>query len=303
MKLEICDICKSYGKKQALDHVSLSLEPGIYGLLGPNGSGKTTLMSILTNNLKEDSGEILFDGGDIKKAGRTFFSRIGYMPQYPGLYPDFTVSRMMWYMAALKDVAGQLKGNARTESVDAEIRQLLHVMDLESYAGQKIRTLSGGTKQRLALALALLGSPDILILDEPTAGLDPMQRIALRNYIAQISFEKIVILATHVVPDVESIAQEIILLKDGAVLDVAPPDQLTAHLQGKVWSINCKENEIPEMQKQFRISNISQQTEGAEKTAVLRVLSDAKPAEGAVLVSPVLDDYYLFVFNTDAARE
>ena len=198
MKLIIKGISKSYGSTLALSNFTATLEPGIYALLGPNGSGKSTLMNIITDNLKADSGEILYDDGsgnaeNVLKMGVRFREKIGFMPQYPGLYPNFTVERFMWYIAALK---GMKKEDAKTQ-----IAEILHAVELDDVPRRKIGALSGGMKQRLALAQAVLGDPEILILDEPTAGLDPKQRIAIRNLISKIAFNKIVIFATHVVAD------------------------------------------------------------------------------------------------------
>ena len=200
MKLTIDSISKSYGTNLALNGFSATLDAGIYALLGPNGSGKSTLMNILTDNLKADSGEITYEDADsvrenVLDMGVRFREKLGFMPQYPGLYPNFTVERFMWYMAALK-------GLSKEESM-RQIPEILAAVELDDVPKRKIGALSGGMKQRLTLAQAVLGDPEILILDEPTAGLDPKQRIAIRNYISKIAFNKIVLIATHVVPDIE----------------------------------------------------------------------------------------------------
>ena len=220
MKLSINQISKSYGTNKALSDFTADLTPGIYALLGPNGSGKSTLMNIITDNLKADSGSITYadgegEGEDVLRMGVRFRSLLGFMPQYPGMYPTFTVERFLWYMAALKDVGAHLKGKARKQYIADEIAALLKAVELDDVPHRKIGALSGGMKQRLALAQAVLGDSKILILDEPTAGLDPKQRIAIRNYISRIAFDKIVIIATHVVSDIEYIAREIIMLKKG----------------------------------------------------------------------------------------
>lgn len=207
MKLEVKDIAKRYGQTEALKGVSFSLTPGIYGLLGPNGAGKSTLIGILTGNLKADSGTVLFNGEDVDQLGEAYRKALGYMPQQQALYPAFTVTGFLSYMAALK---GMEKNEARRQ-----IPEVLEMVELSDYAGRKIKTLSGGMKQRVLIAQAVLNNPEIIILDEPTAGLDPRQRIAVRNMISRISANKIVLIATHVVSDVEFIAKELILLKDG----------------------------------------------------------------------------------------
>lgn len=292
MKLCFREVTKSYGSNLALDHFTASLEPGIYALLGPNGSGKSTLMNILTDNLKADAGEITYtsDEGvaeDVLKMGVRFREKLGFMPQYPGLYPNFTVERFMWYMAALKGLS--------KEKAKADIPAILAAVELDDVPRRKIGALSGGMKQRLALAQAVLGDPEILILDEPTAGLDPKQRIAIRNYIAKIAFDKIVLIATHVVPDIEFIAKDIILLKKGVIVDNAPPHQLTKKIEGKVWNVPCEETEVQRMQDTYRVTNISRDDEHGD--VILRILAEEKPKDDAKAAAPTLEDYYLYVFG------
>ena len=292
MKLCFREVTKSYGSNLALDHFTASLEPGIYALLGPNGSGKSTLMNILTDNLKADAGEITYtsDEGvteDVLKMGVRFREKLGFMPQYPGLYPNFTVERFLWYMAALKGLP--------REKAKADIPAILAAVELDDVPRRKIGALSGGMKQRLALAQAVLGDPEILILDEPTAGLDPKQRIAIRNYIAKIAFDKIVLIATHVVPDIEFIAKDIILLKKGVIVDNAPPHQLTKKIEGKVWNVPCEETEVQRMQDTYRVTNISRDDEHGD--VILRILAEEKPKDDAKAAAPTLEDYYLYVFG------
>ncbi len=212
--LTLENITKKYGKVTALDGVSLEFGRGIYALLGPNGSGKTTMMSLICGLLAPTEGRILFDGGEIKALGASYRARLGYMPQYPGMYPNFTVLDFLYYLSELKG----LKGN------DGEIAYLLRCLELDDVAQRRVRALSGGMKQRLALCGALLGSPEIIILDEPTAGLDPAQRVAVKRLISEIAAEKTVIWATHIVSDIENIAREIIFLKKGRVIEKSAPD-------------------------------------------------------------------------------
>lgn len=290
MNLSINDITKSYGQNKALDNFKAELSSGIYALLGPNGSGKSTLMNIITDNLKAGSGNITYDGEDTLKMGVRFREKLGFMPQYPGMYPNFTIERFMWYMAALK---GLSKADAKVQ-----IFQILQAVELDDVPRKKIGSLSGGMKQRLALAQAVLGNPEILILDEPTAGLDPKQRIAIRNYISQISFNKIVVIATHVVSDIEYIAKEIIILKKGVIMNIAPPAELSKSIEGKVWSIGVSEESVQEMQSKYRVINISKNDAGVN----LRVLADVKPDESNVAgVTPTLEDYYLYIFGEATA--
>ncbi len=296
MKLNINGVTKSYGTNLALDHFTLELEPGIYALLGPNGSGKSTLMNIITDNLKADSGIISYtsDDGvteDVLKMGVRFREKLGFMPQYPGLYPNFTVERFMWYMAALK---GMDKASAKSQ-----IPEILGAVELDDVPRRKIGALSGGMKQRLTLAQAVLGDPEILILDEPTAGLDPKQRIAIRNYISKIAFNKIVVIATHVVSDIEFIARSVVMLKKGVIVDNATPHELSRRIDGKVWNIPCSESEVQSIQERLRVINIAR--DDVSGNVLVRVLSDELPRDGALKVSPTLEDYYLYIFGDQAA--
>lgn len=292
--LELKNITKTYGNTVALKQFSTTIEHGIYALLGPNGSGKSTLMNIITDNLKADSGEITYtdvqgNTENILKMGMRFLEKLGFMPQYPGLYSSFTVGRFMWYMAALKGLS--------KEKTRHDIPKILAAVELADVTGRKIGELSGGMKQRLALAQAVLGDPEILILDEPTAGLDPKQRISIRNYISKIAFNKIVIIATHVVSDIEFIAKDVILLKKGVIVDNASPKELTGKVAGKVWIARCAEEKVQFMQERFRVTNISRDEVSGE--VLLRVLSEEQPIEHSKTVAPTLEDYYLYVFGTD----
>lgn len=295
MKLTINNISKSYGTNRALNAFTAELTPGIYALLGPNGSGKSTLMNILTDNLKADSGEITYtsDSGvteNTLEMGVRFREKLGFMPQYPGLYPNFTVERFLWYMAALK---GMTKEEAKVQ-----IPEILAAVELDDVPGRKIGALSGGMKQRLTLAQAVLGDPEILILDEPTAGLDPKQRISIRNYISRIAMSKIVLIATHVVPDIEFIARDIIMLKKGVIIDSAPPQELVKKIEGKVWIVPCTESEVQEMQDKFRVINIARDEESGD--ILLRILAENAPSPRAKNAVPNLEDYYLYVFGEEA---
>ncbi len=301
MKLHINSISKSYGANRALSDFTADFEPGIYALLGPNGSGKTTLMNIITDNLKADSGTITFEDADVPvedvlKMRERFRKKLGYMPQYPGMYASFTVNRFMWYIATLKNIASDLPGKKRRAYIAEQVESLLEAVELDDVYDRRIGALSGGMKQRLALAQALLGDPSVLILDEPTAGLDPKQRIAIRNYISKIAFDKIVIIATHVVSDIEFIARDIIMLKKGVIIDNAPPHELLKKIEGKVWSLPTPESEVADIQSGYRVTNIARD-ETRPGVAMLRVLSDTAPRPEAVPVTPTLEDYYLYLFE------
>ena len=301
MVLKFHDISKSYGKTRALQHFSVELSEGVYALLGPNGSGKTTLMNILTGNLKADAGHITFADGtnepeDIATMGKRFRKHLGFMPQYPGMYGNFTLEEFLWYIATLKDVGSELGEKERKALIKAQIDGVLQAVELSDVSHRKISTLSGGMKQRLALAQAVLGDSKILILDEPTAGLDPKQRIAVRNYISRIALDKIVIIATHVVSDVEFIAKEIIMLRKGEVLCMAPQQELLQEIADKVWTADVREDEVSAMQNKFTVTGIAK-SDTAEHMVTLRILSDKQPFADAKPANPTLEDYYLYVFG------
>ena len=283
--LSINNLSKSYGSNLALNQFTYSFDHGIYALLGPNGSGKSTLMNIVTQNLKSDNGEILLDDTPIGKLGASYREKLGFMPQYPGMYPSFSALDFLRYMAVLKGL--------NKKKADEQIDELLHAVDLHDVRTHRIGSFSGGMKQRLALAQSLLGDPEIVILDEPTAGLDPKQRIAIRNYIASVALNKTVIIATHVVSDVEFIAREAIMLKKGVISDSGSPYELTQKIEGQVWQTVVAAEEVQAMQEKFRVVNI----QNGEQGVILRILSDVKPTEDSVTVVPSLEDYYLHVFG------
>lgn len=293
MKVLIKHINHSYGSVQALTDFTIDLTPGIYALLGPNGSGKSTLINIITGSITASAGQILYQEDerqpeDILKMGIRFREKLGFMPQYPGMYSDFTVERFMKYMSALKGIT--------KHEANEQITKILEQVELNDVRKRRIKTLSGGMKQRLALAQAVLGNPEILILDEPTAGLDPKQRISIRNFISEISLNKIVIIATHIVSDVEFIAKRVIMLRKGVVVDNASPNEMINKISGSVWKVICSESEIEKIQNNFRITNIGRDDESGG--AVLRIVSKKKPTETAVTISPTLEDYYLYIFGT-----
>ncbi|MCM1538227.1 MAG: ATP-binding cassette domain-containing protein [bacterium] len=209
-ELELIGLTKSYKKKLALDHFSYRFEKGIYGLLGSNGAGKSTLMNLITQNLKCDEGRILLNGVDAKTLKQEYISHIGYMPQQQSVYENLTLMRFLYYIAALK-------GMSKREA-DGQIRALLQKVGLWEERNRFMGSFSGGMKQRALIAQALLGNPDIIILDEPTAGLDPLQRMAVREMIRDLAEDRIVMISTHVIADIEPIAKEILMLKDGKLL-------------------------------------------------------------------------------------
>ncbi|MBE6870680.1 MAG: ATP-binding cassette domain-containing protein [Ruminococcaceae bacterium] len=290
MEITINKLSRSYGTLKALNEFTVTLTPGIYGLLGPNGAGKSTLMNIMTQNLKADSGDILVDGVSMSQLGSGYRELIGYTPQQQGMYKNMTVTRFMWYMAALK---GMQKNDAQTQ-----IPAALAKVNLSDVAYKKIGSLSGGMKQRLLIAQAILGDPKLLILDEPTAGLDPKERIRIRNTISEISIDKIVIIATHVVTDIEFISKKVILLKKGNMIAFGTPDELTGQLDGKIHEIITDDEKlISQVMKEYKVSNISRYN----GKVYLRVLADeVLPQYTSRTVNPTLEDVYLSCFGDDA---
>ena len=287
MKLEIKDISKSYdgGKHYALSHFSQTLTPGIYGLLGPNGAGKSTLMNILTQNLPADGGQVLWDGTPAGKLGGEYRRRIGYMPQQQNLYDDFTGDEFLWYMSALK---GLKRPMARRR-----IEELFRTVNLENARYRKVGGYSGGMKQRLLIAQALLNDPDVLIMDEPTAGLDPKERIRIRSFISEMSTGKIVLFATHVISDIEFIAGRIILLGGGKIIEEGTPLELLELLVGKVFEGYGTREDAETLEREgVLISGLSYMGERVR----IRVISDKSPSARLdfLPVTPNLEDVYLY---------
>lgn len=285
MELQLRGLGKSYGKTRALSQVDLTLEPGVYGLLGPNGAGKSTMMNIITGNLAQDEGEVLLDGRDVRSLGTAYRERLGYMPQQQVFYPGFTVEHFLYYI-------GSLRGLNKKETGE-QIDRVLPLLSLSNLRKKTIRSLSGGMRQRLLLAQAILADPDILILDEPTAGLDPSQRIAVRNLIGEIAANRIVLISTHVVSDVEFVANRIILLSEGKVLSHLPPYELVAGLEGRVWEFLISDSDLTHIRTLGPVSGLTRSREGI----LVRMLSDTAPVAEARTVRPDLEDVYLHHFG------
>ena len=279
--LQIENISKSYKQVNALQNVSITLGHGIYALLGPNGSGKSTLMSILTQNLAQDTGEIFCNGENIRDMGKRYRSMIGYMPQSSGVISSFSLFDFLMYMAHLKEIDSK---TAR-EQIDALIRQV----ELEDCKHRKLGTFSGGMKQRALLAQALLGKPSLLILDEPTAGLDPMQRMHIKNILMQYASNTCILLATHIVPDIDDLATDLIFLKKGNIVSVGKTEQLKEELHGMFWEIPLSMH----TQSDFALVKYVQK----DNQTFARVFSRQKPYRDAVLVVPEIEDCYYYHFG------
>ena len=284
MELTFDGLVKNYDTVKALKGVSFTLTPGVNGLLGPNGAGKSTMMNILSGNLSQTSGRITFNGEDIHSMGKAFRKRLGYMPQQQALYPGFTAAQFLGYMATLR-------GMEKAKATDA-VHRVLRQVELEDVALRRIKTFSGGMKQRLLIAQAILADPDVLVLDEPTAGLDPKQRIAIRNLIASLAERKIVIVSTHVVSDIAGIAKEILLLKQGELISRQSPAELIRQIDGIVWEVSVSKDDLPSCQSRYRISNMAY--DGSD--FCLRLLSD-EAVPGGRRVKPNLEDVYLSYFG------
>lgn len=290
IKMELKNLTKSYEKgKIALDHFSAALEPGVYGLLGPNGAGKSTLMNLITQNLEPDEGEILINGISTAKMGASYRDVLGYMPQQQGLYDRFSALEFLRYFAALKGL--------KAKESRKRIEELLEVVNLTEARNRKLGGFSGGMKQRLLLAQALLNNPRVLILDEPTAGLDPRERIRFRNLIAEQAFDKIVLLATHVISDIEYIAKEIIVLDSGTIRIADSPEAIMESIASLVHEICVPEEMVEQVRKQYRVCSIRKEHTGIW----MRILAEHAPKcyrERETGVS--LDDAYLYYFGQNA---
>jgi len=282
MKLELDAINKSYGKFKALRNVSAALEDGVYGLLGPNGAGKTTLINILIGILPSSGGTIRLDGNDTAKMGRSYFDLVGYMPQYPRFYANFTILEFLSYMCQLKAV----------KDASDRMEEALIFVNLYDQREMRIGALSGGMRQRLGIAQAMLNDPKLLVLDEPTAGLDPGERIRFRNLISRLAPGRIILLATHIVSDVECIAKEILLLQKGQLVMQGTPSELEQSIQDKVWEVTVDRSDAMLLGDTYCVSNMKQQGERFQ----LRIISDTRPFRTAAPAEPNLDDVFLHTF-------
>lgn len=285
MELRIDRVTKQYRNKIAVDRVTQVLEKGVYGLLGENGAGKTTLMRMMCGILEPSSGEITLDGKDIMELGESYREQLGYLPQDFGYYPNFTAMEFMLYIASLKGL--------RSIYAKKKSRELLELVGLRKHEKQKIKTFSGGMRQRLGIAQALLNDPRILILDEPTAGLDPKERVRFRQMIADLGKDRIVVLSTHIVSDVEAIANHIFLMKNGQMIMEGSVEELEKKIAHKVWLYVGDTQAADEITDTYLVGNMHHRDGKTE----YRIIADEKPYEGAVEEKGTLEDLYLYYFR------
>ncbi|MGF7146262.1 ABC-2 type transport system ATP-binding protein [Anaerotaenia torta] len=284
MELKLDRITKQYGSKIACDRITISFEKGVHGLLGANGAGKTTLMRMMCGVLTPTSGTVRFN--DIDVSHEDYRDALGYLPQDFGYYPEFTALDFMLYLAALK---GLPKPRARERAWE-----LLEQVSLENMAKKKIKTFSGGMKQRLGIAQSMLNDPRILILDEPTAGLDPKERVRFRNLISRLGTERIVLLSTHIVSDIEHIANTILIMKNGQLIHQGTRDEIIQTIDGKVWECTLPQSEADRLCEKYPVINLRQ--EGAAEI-FLRLVSEEKPYASALDAQATLEDLYLYYFS------
>ena len=292
MDLKIENLTRLYGGKAAVDGVSLTLTPGVWGLLGANGAGKTTLMRMLAGILTPSAGRVLCDGADTRAMGEAWRDMLGYLPQRVGFYPEFTVADYLDYMAVLKGVE---KRAARRR-----IGELCETLSLTRVYKKKIRRLSGGTQRRVGIAQALLNDPDVLILDEPTSGLDPGERVRFRNLLSEFARGRIVLISTHIVSDVEYIAAENAIMKDGRLIDVGTTEELLRTIDGKVFTALVPDSLLTKAERDVRI--VSLKNEGGGQTLV-RYVADGPLLRGSEIAAPRLEDLYLWLFRAERGEQ
>lgn len=292
MKVEIQNLTKRFGQKTAVDDVSLALTSGVWGLIGANGAGKTTLMRMLAGILTPTSGRVLCDGADTRVMGEAWRDMLGYLPQNFGFYPEFTVADYLDYMAALKGLEKQ--------AARRKIEELCEILSLARVYKNKIKKLSGGTQRRVGIAQALLNDPEVLILDEPTSGLDPGERVRFRNLLSEFARDRIVLISTHIVSDIEYIAAENAIMKDGRLIDVGTTEQLLRAVEGKVFTALVPDGLLAQTEREVRV--VSLKNEGGGQTRV-RYVADAPLLRGSEFAEPRLEDLYLWLFKDERRQD
>jgi ABC-2 type transport system ATP-binding protein len=290
MELTIDHLGKRYGQHWALRQLSLRCEPGMLGLVGPNGAGKTTLMRMLVTLLEPTEGIIRWNGQDICTHGQALRQVLGYLPQEFGVYPEFTGRQFLRYLASMKGLPSSL--------IHRRVDEVLAMVHLEQESNRKLPTYSGGMKQRIGIAQALLNDPELLIVDEPTAGLDPAERVRFRTLLASLTHNRIIILSTHIISDVEAAASRLLLLQEGRVLTDTTPSALLARAVGSVWSVTVDQAAALQLQAAYQVSAMVNQMNGV----TLRIVSTTRPHEAAVVVDPSLEEAYLLATGRQAVQ-
>ena len=285
MELSVCNVSKRFGKKRAVDRVSFALGPGVYGLLGPNGAGKTTLMKMMVDLLTPTEGTVRLNGTDIRVLGAAYRDKLGYMPQEIGVYKNFSALRFLRYIAALKGLSGR--------TAERRIAELLELVGLQQAAKKKLGGYSGGMLRRVGIAQTLLNDPRILILDEPTAGLDPQERIRFRNILSELSEDRIVLLSTHIISDMEFIAGRLIMLRQGRLLRTGTTTSLLEEMQGRVWTAAVPPEALPAVRQQYEIGIILPRRDTLE----LRLVGSERPAFACRAAQPILEDVFSYYFG------
>ena len=291
MSLSLTAVGKQYGSRWAVQDVTCELDSGMVGLVGPNGAGKTTLMRMVASLLPVSTGSIRWNGVDVVRHGSRLREVLGYLPQDFGLYPELSARSFLRYMAAMK----LLPEDRATRRVD----ELLEMVNLRRDADRRLRTYSGGMKQRVGIAQALLNDPELLIVDEPTAGLDPEERVRFRTLLAGLTQGRLILLSTHIVGDVEAVASRLLVMKDGRILADTTPDDLVRGAAGNVWTLTTDAKMATQLQSRLPVSALV--SHGSSVT--LRVVAPSAPAAGASPVEPNLEDAYLLAVQGGSVRD
>ncbi|MFC4561077.1 ABC transporter ATP-binding protein [Nocardiopsis mangrovi] len=290
MRLELADITKTHpGGKRAADRVSMEIGPGVLGLLGPNGAGKSTLMRVLATVTRPTSGRVTWNGTDIVARPAALRRVLGYLPQDFGVYPDLSAREFLGYLAAVKGLTGR--------SARARVEELMRLVNLQEAGNRPLGAYSGGMRQRVGIAQALLNDPWLLIVDEPTVGLDPEERMRFRNLLGELAHDRIVILSTHIVSDVEAVAEDIAVLADGRLVRRGAPEELLRAVDGRVWEATVPAHALAGLRSRHLVGRVARSAEGVRA----RILSDAPPAPDAVRIRPDLEDAYLHAVRSAAA--
>ncbi len=292
MELKMEHLSKRFKDKRAVDDVSLTLTKGVWGLLGANGAGKTTLMRMIADITTPTGGAVFYDGKDIHKMGEAYRELFGYLPQDFGYSRDFTVKDYLEYVAALKAVP--------VRETTKKIDHLLENLTLSDVKEKKIAKLSGGMKRRVGIAQAMLNDPRILVMDEPTAGLDPGERVRFRNFISEFSQDRIVLISTHIVSDIEYIATRNAIMKAGRITAVGTTEELVKKMEGKVWTCTVPARELASYEMRLRIINRRSEDDGQVS---IRYLSETPDISGAAAAQPRLEDLYLWYFPQENLKE